>query len=157
MSSSGKLPVMQHTSNSDLEKDLTRLHGETWFLVYALMQKLRPYFAAVADQCGLTMQQATALRMIGSQQALAMRELADVLGCDTANLTGVVDRLEAMELVKRSSSEQDRRVKLLELTEKGLRMREQLVCGLEQAQTPIAELSADDQRLLHALLSQMLH
>jgi DNA-binding MarR family transcriptional regulator len=41
------------------------------------------------------------------------------MGCDASNITGIVDRLEAKELVVRTADPGDRRVKLIERTRAG--------------------------------------
>ena len=52
-----------------------------------------------------------------------MSRLADTLSCDASNVTGLVDRLESRGLVRRQPSAEDRRVKVLQLTPAGSRLR----------------------------------
>ena len=48
-----------------------------------------------------------------------MRQFAERMGCDASNVTGIVDRLEAKELVVRSVDKADRRVKRIARTPAG--------------------------------------
>ena len=52
-----------------------------------------------------------------------MGRLAETLSCDASNVTGLVDRLESRGLVRRAPSAEDRRVKVLQLTPTGARLR----------------------------------
>ena len=48
---------------------------------------------------------------LDEQEGLPMHEIASLLACDSSNVTGIVDRLEARGLVTRRTAERDRRVK----------------------------------------------
>ena len=85
-----------------------------------------------------------------------MSALARALHCDNSNVTGIVDRLEVRGLVARRSAEHDRRVKMLELTERGAIVRERLAERFDEAPPQLAALSAADQRALRDLLRRAL-
>lgn len=74
-------------------------------------------------------------------QGRSMNSLSETMGCDASNITGLVDRLENHGLIERTVDPQDRRVKLIKLSQKGLKCREQVLKGLSKAQ------AADLQRL----------
>jgi DNA-binding MarR family transcriptional regulator len=77
---------------------------------------------AVVSTHTLTGPQFFALQRLRTTGPQPMRDLAGELGCDASNLTGIADRLEARGLVHRQADPQDRRVKLLVLTEEGRRV-----------------------------------
>ena len=81
-----------------------------------------------------------------------MGELAKILACDSSNVTGITDRLEERGLVRRTSAESDRRVKLLVLTEEGERMREEITKRLAEPPAAIAALDESDQSALRDIL-----
>jgi len=69
---------------------------------------------------------------------------------------GVVDRLETRGLMLRSASEQDRRVRLLTLTEEGRALLREVVPAMQQAQRRILEpLNAKEQAQFMALLMRI--
>ena len=74
-----------------------------------------------------------------------MREVAGVLACNSSNLTGITDRLEERDLVRRTSDPDDRRVKLLVLTEGGQELRQRVVERMEVP--PEAFMALDDGQL----------
>ena len=66
-----------------------------------------------------------------------MVDLSRVLFTDKSNVTGIVDRLERLNLVTRTSDLRDRRVILITLTPQGAQLRHTLV---EQHEERIREL-----------------
>lgn len=60
------------------------------------------------------------LRLHSSEgRCLSMTALAKAIRSSSANITGIIDRLEASGLVSRSNSRSDRRVIWIDLTSKG--------------------------------------
>jgi len=85
-----------------------------------------------------------------------MCELAESARTSQASLTGIVDRLEALGLVERIRSAEDRRVVEVALTTAGLaesaNVREQVA---ERLRALIEPLSAEEARELRRLLGKM--
>lgn len=134
----------------------TGLTSETWELVFELLLVARPRVPAAAAECGLTPTQCHALRLLRPGSAVSMRSLADRLGCDASNVTGIVDRLEARGLVERRPSGNDRRVKELALTPTGIAARNAVVERLGEPPAPISRLSSEDQQTLCTILRKAL-
>ena len=74
--------------------------------------------AKMAEDHGLTIMQLHALRVI-SDGYNAMGSIAQEMHCEASTVTGIVDRLLALNLVTRKESARDRRVKTVELTTNG--------------------------------------
>ncbi len=74
--------------------------------------------ADLAELNGLTTIQLYALSAL-NKQGSSMGHLAHTLHCDASNVTGIVDRLSALNLITRQENPLDRRVKTLQLTAKG--------------------------------------
>src|SRR5262249_9184550 len=87
-------------------------------LLFELLMAQKRVMQGIAKEYGLTLQQLGALRTLDTDKGMSMSAMADALSCDAANVTAVVDKLEARGLVRRSASP-DRRVRLLETTAKG--------------------------------------
>ena len=119
-------------------------------LLVALIGQTATQISQCAQQCGLTMVQASALMQIDG--SMPMRELAARLGGHASNATGIADRLAARGLVERREDAGDRRVKRVDLTLEGAATRRQLVACMESTRTPFARLSAAQRRQLHDLL-----
>jgi len=85
--------------------------------LYELVETLRAEHDDAAAAVGLTAPQAMILMMLS--EPMSMRQFAERMGCDASNVTGIVDRLEAKELVVRSVDRADRRVKRIARTPTG--------------------------------------
>ncbi len=77
--------------------------------------------AAASRDIGLTPQQAQLLTLVGPRE-MTHSELAGRMYCDKANITGLVDRLERRELVRRQPNPDDRRVSQVLLTDQGMEL-----------------------------------
>jgi DNA-binding MarR family transcriptional regulator len=119
-------------------------------LLVALVSQTATQMSQCAEQCGLSLVQASALLRIDG--SMSMRELAARLGGHASSATGIADRLAARGLVERHEDADDRRVKRVALTPEGTATRVQLAACMESARTPLARLSAAERRQLHDLL-----
>ncbi|HMF01157.1 MAG TPA: MarR family winged helix-turn-helix transcriptional regulator [Terriglobia bacterium] len=97
---------------------------------------------------GLTPNDSRALASLDRDQGRTMRSLADEWKCDASNATWIIDRLEDFGLAERRNDPHDRRVKLVVLTAKGVKMRQDL---MDEFHTPPAELFALDRADLQSL------
>ena len=125
---------------------------EAWQLLWRVMQANKPRFMALAQEIGLAPMQLHALRLIEPGDGVPMSSLAGKLFCDASNVTGIVDRLEARGLIERRPSPNDRRVKLLVLTEEGARLRETAYRQMSQPPPAIAALPLEHKRALRDAL-----
>jgi DNA-binding MarR family transcriptional regulator len=130
-----------------------RLEGQVVGLWFQVQARLEAHFTELASQHGLSAVQAKVLLTLPADGATTMRALAGVLQYDASNLTGVVDRLEAMGSVRRQPHPQDRRVKRVELTPEGRRMREAFWERLTNRSGPLGRLSNRELISLRTLLA----
>ena len=129
---------------------------EAWSLLTKLFWQMRPRMLRVAAEFGLTPPQMFALRALDPETPMPMRDLAAQLHCDSSNVTGLVDGLEAHGLVERRPAEHDRRVRMLVVTERGQRVRERLHEVIHEVPPALTSLSAADQRALRDILRRAL-
>ena len=109
---------------SELVSDATRLYREAH---RAMRQPLFEGWKGL----NLTVPQLRSLFFISSSGGSNPGRLAAALGVTPPNVTGIVDRLVEQGLVARRESTQDRRVLLLQTTEKG----EAILCDLREWRT----------------------
>jgi len=72
-----------------------------------------------------------------------------------SNVTGLVDRLESRGLIRRQPSARDRRVKVLELTPAGARLRAQLLRRMTSGSVPLSRLTPSQQKALVTILESL--
>jgi DNA-binding MarR family transcriptional regulator len=129
---------------------------EAWALMSRLFWEMRPRMLRIAGEFGLTPPQLFALRSLEPEQPVPMRALAEALHCDSSNVTGLVDGLEAQGLVERREAEHDRRVRMLVVTERGAALRARMHEAIQQVPEPLAGLGEEDQRALRDILRRAL-
>ncbi|MDA5285652.1 MULTISPECIES: MarR family transcriptional regulator [unclassified Streptomyces] len=110
-------------------------------------------FAAAAARHGLTSTQAKVLAQL--EGPVPMRGLAALLVCDASNVTGIVDRLEARDLVRREPSPADRRVKNVAATDAGRDVIRRVREEMQATHGALDELDAQESATLYALLERL--
>jgi DNA-binding MarR family transcriptional regulator len=114
------------------------------------MARIRAHFGAVTAQLGVTPAQAKVLRYLDQPSSLS--DLSVGLDSDVSNTANVVKALEAHGLLTRQPHDGDRRVRTLTLTDRGVRVREQLLKRAYEHSPVFDRLSEADKRLLYDLL-----
>jgi len=110
-------------------------------------------FLQETEAFSITPIQYAAMGVLQKNPHLDQKTLAQTIGQDTSTMGGVIDRLEARYLVKRSPSVNDRRAHLLTLTNEGQSLFEQITPAVLRAQDRILEpLNPSD----HAVFLKML-
>ena len=136
---------------SQTEHDACR----AWRLLMKFFFAQREHLPSAGAESDLSPIQCHVLHLIEPGRPLPMSRLAETLSCDASNVTGLVDRLESRGLVRRQPSPQDRRVKVLQLTASGSRLRAQLLKRMAGQSHPLSRLSADQQRTLVKILEAL--
>ena len=126
-----------------------------WQLLMKFFFAQRAHLPASGGTFDLSPAQCHVLHLIEPGRPLPMRRLADTLSCDASNITGLIDRLESRGLVERQTSATDRRVKALQLTATGKRVRADLVGQMARRSLPLSRLSVRQQRTLVRLLEAL--
>lgn len=130
---------------------------EAWEMVLELFfSHHKPRVWSTASEFDLAPMQMFALKNLEPGRELPMSALAESLHCDASNVTGIVDRLEGRGLIERRPSPEDRRVKMIAVTEAGQKLREQIGRRMTDPPAPIAGLSPEDQRDLRDVLARAL-
>ena len=123
-----------------------------WQLLMKFFFAQRRHLPSYGTPLDLSPVQCHVLHLIEPGRPLPMSRLADTLSCDASNVTGLVDRLESRGLVRRQPSVEDRRVKVLQLTPAGSRVRTHLIRQMAGQSLPLAKLSPAQLRTLVRIL-----
>src|SRR6476659_2212857 len=127
-----------------------------WELLIQLLLSQRGQLPVLGAALELSPVQCHVLYVIEPGKPVPMKQLAATLACDASNVTGLVDRLESRGLVRRLPGRTDRRVKELDLTPTGARLRTELMARMASPPASLGRLSVRDQRTLARLLTQLL-
>jgi DNA-binding MarR family transcriptional regulator len=115
--------------------------------------------ALFAEECAaldITPVQYASLFAIGESPKIDATRLSEMVFFDRSTLGSVLDRLEKKELVKRSPSSSDRRVKVLTLTPKGAQLlRRAAPAVLHVQERLMSPLAVPDRKRMQKLLQEL--
>jgi DNA-binding MarR family transcriptional regulator len=109
----------------------------------------------VLERFQLTPNDSKALSTLDPSEGTPMRVLAEAWGTDASNATWVVDRLERLGLAERRTIASDRRVKLVVLTARGVKTREEIMRAFHEAPAALLALEPRDLHLLADILGKV--
>ncbi|MBU0731170.1 MAG: MarR family transcriptional regulator [Proteobacteria bacterium] len=87
--------------------------------IYITSQEMRNFAEKVLKPYDLTLEQLHLLKNMPAESGLSQREICDAANKNPANMTRILDRLEAKELVIRRDNPDDRRASLVFITKQG--------------------------------------
>ena len=131
------------------------LAGEVWQRIFGFLITTRRHRDVVLERLGLTPNDAKALNTLQDGKGRSMRSLADEWLCDASNATWMVDRLEERGLAQRRTVPADRRVKLVQLTEEGARVKQLMIEGMSEPPPELLELERPELEALLTLLAKL--
>ena len=129
---------------------------DAWHLLMQFFFAQRASLPSLAAELEISPAQCHVLHQIEPGRPIPMGRLAETLACDASNVTGLVDRLESRGLVRRRPAAADRRVKVLELTATGARLRALLLDRMTTPPVTLERLSARDRQTLVRILTRLL-
>lgn len=143
--------------SSSVQQSLCRDEREraVWTALHGFVAARPEQYRQDCGGCQLTAPQATLLRVMDPDKPAAMSSLATALACHASNVTGLVDRLEEQGLVVRRPSEDDRRVKHICLTPKGVEARAGLCSSFFAPPPELRRLDEDELATLEKLLRRI--
>lgn len=103
-----------------------RRAAEAWPLMFNFFMQTSPQRLETLQRRGLTPNDSRVLFALLSD-GKPISTLARELSCDPSTATWLIDRLERLGLAERRASGEDRRVKLVALTEKGARSKREIL------------------------------
>jgi DNA-binding MarR family transcriptional regulator len=132
-----------------------QLRSDIWKALYDFfLEEHERHLESIAD-LGVSPGDLKALMRLVPGRREPMRALADMWRCDASTVTWIVDRLEKQGLVERQAHPTDRRVKVVVLSDRGRRLRTQLVDRFYRPPAVLSELSPGDLKTLHQLTTRL--
>jgi len=126
----------------------------TYWLLIQVAMRAKQTLMHLAEKHDLSAMQMFTMATMQPGQPTPMNTISCILGCDASNVTGIVDRLLAHDLIKREENPKDRRVKMITLTPKGEALRSTMFGELAEFQLPgFSSLTDVQQHQLGTLLT----
>lgn len=129
---------------------------EAWWLLYEFLRTVQERWSGFVESSGLTPVQVQVLHEVASAGPTPMRGLASRLDVDPSWVTGLVHQLEERGLVQRHPSPTDRRIKIVQLTERGEATHREWQRILHSPPDGLQALSEDEIRELIRILRHTL-
>ena len=130
--------------------------GEPGYLFRRIQQISMAIFAEECADLDITCLQYTALARIGEQPGIDVTRLSEIIEFDRSTLGGVVERLETKGYLLRTSTADDKRVKLLSITPRGRALLGKVKPRLARMNRRLLSgLSDKDQRSFLSQLSEL--
>lgn len=126
-------------------------------LLLKAREALLCHFRPIINHFGLTEQQWRILRTLSENESLEPREICEKCHILSPSMAGVLSRLEAMDLVKRSRFADDQRRVLVALTDKSEKLVAEMAPLIEQQYTLLEEAMGKELlSSLYTVLDQVL-
>jgi DNA-binding MarR family transcriptional regulator len=120
-----------------------------------LARRMRLRAEAVLAPLGLRPRHLVALTVLRDRGGSTQQALAATLDMDATNIVGLLNELEAENLIERRRSPEDRRRHVVELTEAGAQRLTQVECAMAAVEEEVlSALDAKQRETLYSLLQQ---
>ena len=104
-----------------------KLDNQLCFSLYAASREVIKTYKPQLDKYGLTYTQYIAMLVVWEYEKITVKEMGQKLHLDSGTLTPVLKKLLSMELIDKYRDKEDDRVVIVEVTEKGRKMKEEII------------------------------
>ncbi|WP_294395307.1 MarR family winged helix-turn-helix transcriptional regulator [uncultured Clostridium sp.] len=108
--------------------DNLKLDNQLCFSLYAASREVIKLYKPCLDKFNLTYTQYVAMLVLWEDEKSTVKEIGKRLHLDSGTLTPLLKKIEGMGLIKRYRDINDDRVVIVEITEEGKRLREEIIC-----------------------------
>ena len=109
-------------------KDLLKLDKQLCFSVYVLHREIMECYRPILKNIRLTYPQYITMMTLWEKDDVTVNQVGEILQLDNGTLTPLLKRLESKGYLERKRSKEDERVVKINLTEKGVKLKEDASC-----------------------------
>ncbi len=104
--------------------------------------------SSITSSDELNLQELKIVDFIGQRESCIMREIAENMKVAVSTMTGIIDKLEDKDFVKRERNDEDRRIVRVMLTNKGQKIYQAFVeSHMELSRRMLQSLAEDEQKI----------
>jgi DNA-binding MarR family transcriptional regulator len=108
-----------------MNEDQLKLSRQICFPLYSASRLITKAYKPYLDEMEITYPQYLVLLVLWENNSLSVNQITEKLLLNTNTLSPLLKRMEKMELLQRTRSSEDERSVIVQLTEKGRRLKEQ--------------------------------
>ncbi len=126
------------------------------FITNRIAKNLANSFEKRLNVYNITRTQWTALYYINANEMITQRQLADKMAIKEPTVVRLLDKMETLNWVVRINSEDDKRTKLLKLTDEGLKIETEMLAVAEKFRDDVVkDISPEDLNTYNSVLNKM--
>jgi len=107
--------------------DRLKLENQFCFPLYAASREVIKMYKPLLDKYNLTYTQYIAMLVMWEYEKISVKEMGQKLYLDSGTLTPVIKKLVAMGYVQKYRDQNDDRVVIVEITDKGRKLKEEIL------------------------------
>ena len=138
--------------------NILKLENQLCFRLYASSREVIKKYKPILDQYNLTYTQYLTMLVLWENEKITVKVIGEKLHLDSGTLTPLIKKLEKMNLVTKYRSKEDDRVVIVELTDEGRNLKDDMIdvprkafCSLGIEKEQILELKKNLDSLLEIL------
>jgi DNA-binding MarR family transcriptional regulator len=108
-----------------MNDDALKLSSQVCFPLYSASRLITKAYKPYLDEMGITYPQYLVLLVLWENDGLSVSQITEKLLLNTNTLSPLLKRMEKMELLQRNRSSEDERSVIVQLTEKGRKLKDQ--------------------------------
>ena len=135
-----------------------KLDNQLCFRLYATSREVIKKYKPILDEYNLTYTQYLTMLVLWEEEKISVKGIGKRLHLDSGTLTPLIKKLEQMELVIKHRDAKDDRVVIVELTEKGRDLKDEMIdvpnkafCAVGISKEKVLEIKKNLDFLLHLL------
>lgn len=132
-----------------------KLENQLCFPLYAASREVIKQYRPYLDKLDITYTQYIAMMVFWAEKKISVKDLGKKLFLDSGTLTPVLKSMESKGFVKRYRSAEDERVLMVEITEKGEKLKEQAK-DIPKKVAGCVKLESEEAMQLYTLLYKVL-
>lgn len=126
------------------------------FISSRVAKKMADNFEKRLNMHNITRTQWIALYYINISNMITQRQLADKMSIKEPTIVRLLDKMELLGWVIRTNSEDDKRIKLLNLTEKGRKIESEMLSVAEKFRDDVVQdISQEELKIYSSVLDRM--
>ncbi|EOU1682323.1 MarR family transcriptional regulator [Clostridium perfringens] len=138
--------------------NILKLENQLCFRLYASSREVIKKYKPILDQYNLTYTQYLTMLVLWENEKITVKGIGKKLHLDSGTLTPLIKKLEKMNLVTKYRSKEDDRVVIVELTDEGRKLKDEMIdvprkafCSLGIEKEQILELKKNLDSLMEIL------